>query len=363
MEKHNKSPRFVVRQQEPFNGGSPADELRQQLITPYESFYVRSHAPQVPVIDADAFRLIVEGQVAVPLSLSLDDLKRDFEQVTLDSTLQCAGNRRIELYNVSPMPGESVMWKDEAISTATWRGVRLCDVLAKAGARGAHVAFLSLDECERDGEIFGYGSSIPMQKAAQPEALLVYEMNGAPLPPVHGYPLRVVVPGYIAARSVKWLGKITVQDMPSDNYYQARDYKLFPPEISGEGDVDWDAGEMLGPLRTDALISTPAEGDVIAAGEVLLQGYAIPADEALITRVEISTDDGATWSDATLTTTPAPYVWCFWEARAVLTAGEHALRVRAHDTLGTVQPVSAEVAWNFRGYMNNSVHRVVVQVK
>lgn len=362
MERHGKAPQFVEHQSEPFNGGVPASLLRETFITPYPHFYVRSHAPHIPEINPATYRLAITGQVRVPLALALDTLKRDFAPVTVTATLQCAGNRRSELHAVRPMPGESVMWRDEAISTAEWTGVRLADVLSYAQADGLHVAFTSLDACEKDGRTFGYGGSIPIDKALSPDVLLAYAMNGEALQPVHGFPLRVVVPGYIAARSVKWLGTIHVQDLPSDNFFQSRDYKLFPPDVTGQMPVDWSQGEMLGGLRTDALITAPGDGATLNAGPVTVTGYAMPGEGALITGVEISTDDGASWTAARLMTEPAAHVWAFWEAQITLPAGTHRLTVRAHDSLGSVQPATAADAWNFRGYMNNARHRVHVTV-
>lgn len=364
MTPFDKSPRFIVHQAEPFNGGVPADDLRQSYLTPYPLFYVRSHADAVPQVDSDSYRLTVGGRVDHPLSLSLHEIMHDFEQRTVAATLQCAGNRRLELNAIAEMPGESVMWGDEAISTAVWRGVSLADVLARAGVTdgGGHVAFESLDSIEKDDQRFGYGGSIPMEKALRPEVLLAYEMNADPLPPVHGAPLRVIVPGYIAARSVKWLASITVQDAPSDNYYQTRDYKLFPPHVTADA-IDWSQGEMLGAMRTDAVICTPRGDQPLSAGRVTLRGYAIAGGDARITRVEVSTDGGQMWRRASIETDCAPYVWCFWEATVGLERGTHTLMVRAHDSAGSVQPDHPRDAWNVKGYMNNALHRVTVTVE
>lgn len=364
MESFGKSPRFIVHQGEPFNGGADAATLRQNFITPYPHFYVRSHAPQVPQIDPATYCLTVTGRVARALSLSLDDLRTRFTPRTVTATLQCAGNRRQEFAAVKPMPGESVMWGDEAISTAQWGGVALADVLEAAGVDRAagHVAFLSLDACEaKDGTIFGYGGSIPLEKALRPEVLLAHTMNGEPLPAVHGYPLRVIVPGVVAARSVKWLGSITVQDTPSENHFQAQDYKLFPAHIDAST-VDWSQGEMLNDLRSDAVICSPRPGATLPAGALTVEGYALPGGDAQITSVEVSVDDGVTWYTATLHGDPIPFTWRFWSLELALPAGAYALRARVHDTLGTRQADTARDIWNFRGYMNNAQHRVEITV-
>jgi len=364
MSQHDKSPRFITHQSEPFNGGVPAADLRGAYLTPYPLFYVRSHAKEIPQLDADSYRLSISGHLTTPLSLSLAQLRGEFEQRTVTATLQCAGNRRRELNDIAAMPGESVMWGDEAISTAVWQGVSLADVLARAGVTDGvgHVAFESYDACEKDGQTFAYGGSIPLEKALRPEVLLAYGMNGEPLPALHGYPLRVIVPGYIAARSVKWLKSITVQDTPSDNHYQAYDYKLFPPHVTAES-IDWDKGEMLGAMRTDAVICNPRDGQALPVGLTTVQGYAIGGGDARIIGVEVSADGGITWRGAQITTENTQYAWCFWEVTMNLRGGTYTLLVRAHDSHGTIQPAHPREAWNVKGYMNNALHRVVVTVE
>ena len=146
----------------------------------------------------------------------------------------------------------------EAVSNAIWGGVALADVLAEAGPRAGalHAAFCGLDDTERHGKRFHFGGSIPIKKAMSPEVLLATEMNGEPLPPVHGFPLRVVVPGWIGARSVKWLHKVKLQPEPSDNYFQRVAYRLFPAAV-GPDNVVWDEGAMLGEQATNAIVTSP----------------------------------------------------------------------------------------------------------
>jgi sulfite oxidase len=248
----DKHPRFHVLDTEPFNGEAPVELLVEYPETPQRLFYVRNHAP-VPEVDPEAFRLEVGGLVRHPLSLSLADLCGGFphlEAVEVPATLQCAGNRRDELIAVRPMPGETP-WSAGAISHGRWRGVALAAVLEAAGIAGgaAHVAFSGLDRVEKRGERFPFGGSIPLARAqaaaGSPPVVLAWALDGEPLAPEHGFPLRVVVPGFIGARSVKWLGSIRVQEEPSDNFYQARAYKLFPPHV-GPDDADWSRVAHLG---------------------------------------------------------------------------------------------------------------------
>jgi sulfite oxidase len=360
MRETAKHPRFHSLSTEPWNGEPPPELLVESSVTPAELFYVRNHAP-VPAIDSEAFRLVVGGRVRKPLHLSLDDLRRDFPAVELTAALQCAGNRRTEMMAVRPIPGEEP-WGFAAIGNARWRGTPLAAVLAAAGVDlpgdgAAHVAFLGLDRVEKGGDVFGFGGSIPLARAlAGAGAILAWEMNGAPLPPEHGFPLRVVVPGYIGARSVKWLGEIEVREEPSDNYYQARAYKLFPPHV-GPQDADWPRGLMLGELSVTSAICAPADGAEVPAGRVTVRGYAMAGGERTVERVEVSADGGGRWVVAEHERAPAG-AWSLWRAEVELAAGGHELVCRAWDSSAHTQPEGAAALWNFKGYMNNAWHRV-----
>jgi sulfite oxidase len=166
-----------------------------------------------------------------------------------------------------------------------------------------HVAFLGLDTMERGGEPFGFGGSIPIEKAMRAETLLAYEMNAEPL---HGFPLRVVVPGYIGARSVKWVTNVNVQVHPSTNYFQAHAYKLFPAHVQAE-QADWATGQVLGELPLNAVICHPQVGERLAAGLIRIEGYALTGAGGYIERVELSVDEGATWTPATLLEPSSPW--------------------------------------------------------
>jgi sulfite oxidase len=192
------------------------------------------------------------------------------------------------------------------------------------------VAFASLDETTFEGRTVSYGSSVALEKAVSPEVILAYEMNGEALTPEHGFPLRVIVPGYIGARSVKWLREITLQEQASSNPYQARDYKVFPPEVTA-ATADWSRGRTLERLSLNAVITTPQDGETVVAGPTMIEGYAITGEEAGIDRIELSLDGGETWTTADIVERADPYAWCFWEVRANLPPGDCALVVRAWD--------------------------------
>ncbi|HEX6202633.1 MAG TPA: sulfite oxidase [Thermoanaerobaculia bacterium] len=351
----DKSASFVVYQAEPLNGGVPAAEAAGPE-TPIDRFFVRNHGP-VPEVDPESFRLRVDGLVRRPLEMSLADLAVAGERVTVPAVLQCAGFRRQELLEVGPIPGE-LPWGEEPAGSAAWSGLRLADVLAAAGpADGAeHVAFLGLDRCATSAGDTAFGGSIPLAKALAPEVLLADGMNGGPLPAVHGGPLRVVVPGYIGARSVKWVARIELRDTPSDNHYQAKAYRWLP-----DPGTPVETAEMLGELWINVLITAPAAGARVTAGEVEVAGWAVAADG--VARVEVSGDGGATWRAAELAPERSPWDWRLWSARLPLAAGRRTLVARAFDAAGRAQPAHPAERWNRKGYMNNAWHRVTIGVE
>ncbi len=355
MDKH---PQFIVRQAEPFNGGAPPERLRQHPRTPNDLFFVRSHGA-VPPVDAAKYRLQVGGMVARNLLLSLDEL-RVFRRHTVEATLQCAGNRRHELNAVQPIRDE-VLWEYEPVSTAEWSGTLLRDVLELGGieADARHVAFLGRDEAEKAPG--GFGGSIPLDVALHTPVLLADRMNGAPLAPAHGYPLRVIVPGYIGARSVKWLSHIHLQAQPSDNYYQQHAYKLFPAWAKAES-ADWSSAMMLGDYPVNSVIWQPLAGESVSASQVTVRGYSLVGGGRTVERLDISADGGRTWTEAAFTTEPQPYVWRLWQAALTLSPGSYEIVARAWDSAANVQPELVEGVWNFKGYMNNACHRLTVNV-
>jgi sulfite oxidase len=361
MSPHGKDPRLLIRQESPFNAGPPPDEMRRSFLTPNALFFVRNHG-DVPEVDPAAFRLEVKGAVRQTLSLSLADLA-GFPRHEVTATIQCAGNRRSELATAKPIPHE-LPWASEAVSNARWAGIRLADVLEAAGpaAHARHAAFCGLDDTERHGHRFHFGGSIPLDKAMQREVLLATEMNGEPLPPVHGYPLRVVVPGWIGARSVKWLHKIQLQEAPSDNYFQSVAYRLFPASVGPEN-VVWAEGTMLGEQAVNAIVSSPQAGDAVRAGGVRFTGIALAGGGRRVERVELSCDGGRTWIQAALAAEEEAWAWRFWEATLTLAAGEHEIAVRAWDSASQTQPPALDQVWNFKGYMNNAWARVRVSAR
>jgi sulfite oxidase len=332
-----------------------------RLVTPVEDFFTRSHAP-VPRIDADTWRLQVGGLVQQETSFSLDDLRRSFPQQRVAATLVCAGIRRNEFLSLGPLPGE-LPWGPEPASTGMWSGVNLQDILGAVGLaeRARHVEFVGLDRVERNGRTFGYGGSIDLAKALSNEVLLATELNGQPLPESHGFPLRAVVPGWIGARSVKWLGRITLLDKPSLNYFQSQAYRL-EREINPQDSRDVSGGTALTEIPLNSVILQPTPDAVVRAGRIQLYGWAIGAGGSPITRVEVSANGGCDWNDAVIVRKGAGWTWSIWEATMDIVPGRHTFAVRATDTSGVPQPPSLDLTWNVRGYNNNAWHRVTLDI-
>jgi sulfite oxidase len=350
---------MVVHEPEPFNAETPRAALAREPVTSIADFYVRNHGP-VPGLDPATWRLHVGGLVDRSLRLSLEELRDRFEAREVTATLQCAGNRRVGLMHVRDIPGQAP-WGPGATGTARWTGVRLADVLTEAGLRpeAAHVAFDAPDVSQRADPPQGFGASIPIAKALSDEVLLAWAMNGQPLPRVHGAPLRAVVPGWIGARSVKWLQRVTAQAAPSRNYFQATDYQLLPPgadpATAGPGD-----GISLGPIALNCDIARPDGSAALSPGPVAVTGYALAGESRLVTRVDVSTDDGCCWTQADLEPPASPWSWQRWHATVDLPAGETVITARAWDTTAATQPELAAHLWNPKGYVNNSWARVRV---
>ena len=333
-----------------------------RLITATEHFFTRSHAP-IPSLDVGTWRLEVGGLVERPARFSLADLTREFRTRGVTATVACAGIRREEFLSLGPLPGE-LPWGPEPISTASWTGVSLAAVLQAVGvsSRASHVEFVGLDQVARHGHTFGFGGSVDMIKALDGDVLLATGMNGAALPPEHGFPLRALVPGWIGARSVKWLGRINLLEGPSDNYFQARAYR-FQRRIAADDRRDVSQGVALTAIPVNSVIVDPAAPAVAPSGLLRVRGWAIGCDGEPLRSVEISGDAGKSWSRATVTVPGEKWTWSFWEGELTLPPGSHVLAARAMDNRGTTQPATVGETWNVKGYNNNAWHRVPVTVQ
>jgi sulfane dehydrogenase subunit SoxC len=335
------------------NHGMPLEMLRHD-ITPVGLHYLLIHY-DIPEVDADAWRLEVGGLVDTPLSLSLEEI-RSRESVTRPVTFECAGNGRARL---EPRP-ISQPWLSEAVGTGRWTGVRLRDVLlqAAAGADAVEVLFTGIDRGVEGGEPQNFERSLPLADAMRDDVLLAYELNGAALPPQHGFPLRLVVPGMYGMASVKWLQRITVLDAPFLGYQQARGYRFREDEE--------EPGRPVLRILPRALMAPPGVPDFmtrerhVSASPMQIFGRAWSGFGA-VDRVEFSADGGDEWIEAELDAPPADNAWQAWRHTWTPAAtGSHELCCRARDEAGNVQPLHPR--WNAGGYENNAVQRVAVVV-
>ena len=353
---------LIVHGNVPMNAEPELGNLVQSWETPVKHFYVRSHAP-VPKVRLDSFHLLVEGLVQRKLSLSIVELLDRFPTTEVTATMTCAGNRRSEHSRVKKVGG--VQWAAGPIGNARWGGVRLADVLRFAGLKDVakHVWYESIDQIEKSGRTFPFGASIPIKKALEKTklgngTLLATEMNGAALPPDHGFPIRVVVPGYVGARSVKWLGRIVVSDRPSPNHYVANAYKL----VTNGDDDEWAAAKPIYEFPVNSAICVPKANAKLAKRMITVQGYALPPGKSgrTIDRVEVSDDGGKSWQRAEILSPAREYCWCLWKANLPVDSKTTQLIVRAVDSAGTVQPET--VNWNLKGYLYNAWYRTPIQV-
>jgi sulfite oxidase len=331
------------------------------FITPTEHFFTRSHA-SVPTIDPATWRLNVEGLVDRPAAWTLDELGARFSRRQVAATMICAGLRRDEFLSVGPLPGE-LPWGPEPASTGRWTGIALGDVLEAVGvnARARHVELIGLDQVERHGQRFGFGGSVDLAKAMSGDVLLASELNGGPLPSAHGFPLRAVVPGWIGARSVKWLGRIVLREDPSPNYFQSKAYRV-QREINPGDPRDVSAGTALSGVPLNTVIVEPMPGQVVPAGPVCVRGWAMGSSGSRLAAIEVSAG-GDHWIPARISAEGEPWTWTFWEVEVRLPPGDHAIMARATDRTGATQPASVGGVWNVKGYNNNAWHRVAVRVK
>jgi DMSO/TMAO reductase YedYZ molybdopterin-dependent catalytic subunit len=334
----------------PYNAETPMDRLDGQSV-PDAEFFVRSHF-EVPAIDPRAWQCRVGGAVVRPLELDLAGLRR-LTPRRLTVTLECAGNGRTLLKPaVAGAP-----WRLGAAGTAEFEGIALADVLARARPRAdaVEIAFRGADEGEvAGGRRVRFERSLPMDVARDPDTLLAWAMNGRPLTEEHGAPLRLIVPGWYAVASVKWLVGIEARTEPFHGWFQGENYVY-------RGSSDQPENTPVTRMRVRAVIARPVDGCVIPRGPLDVAGSAW-SGEAPITGVALSVDGGASWKDAALAPAAHPRAATPWHARISLPApGPVEILARAKDAAGNVQPL--ESAWNVLGYGNNAVHPVRVTVE
>ena len=355
-----RDPRLIVRTDKPMNAESPAS-LLSTFLTPANIFYVRNHL-WVPQIVEKEHKLVIELDDGEEKEYTMSDLRKKFKQYKVTATLQCSGNRRAHMTQ-GARPTNGLQWQAGAIGNAEWTGPRLRDVLADAGFNVAdppdevqHAQFVGAE---------AYGASIPLSKAIDPrgDVILAYEMNGKALPPDHGYPLRVIAPGHVAARSVKWVNRIILSEDESTSQWQRRDYKCFGPNDTEKPDWDMAPAIQETPVQS-AITHIHREKGKEETQLVIIEGYAFSGGGRKIIRVDVSTDDGRTWNQAETHIDPVndgtrDWSWKRWryivpEKKLVGAT----VVVKAVDNAYNGQPEYHDPTYNLRGNLTAAWHRV-----
>jgi len=347
---------LIIRESEPLNLEFPFSML-EQAITPRHQFFVRSHF-SLPSLTAREWRLQVDGEVDSPFELTYDELRK-LPAETRPATIECAGNGRAFLVPKA----KGVLWGTGAVGTAEWTGVLLSNVLRRAGVKpnAIEAIFQGADSGEVTEEpqspgVIHFERSLPLTKANRPEVLLAYKMNGQDLNPEHGFPVRLVVPGWYGMASVKWLNRITLSSTPFNGYWQSLEYSYFQRSQGRPSLV------AITEMPVKASIARPAPHEAIPAGVVFRVFGAAWSGKSEIDSVEISIDGGSEWHSADLLGRPLPYCWRLWEYQWQVPRdpGRYQLMVRATDKASAVQPSGRDP--DRRGYMINHTIPVDVEV-
>ncbi|CAI4229261.1 unnamed protein product [Auanema sp. JU1783] len=364
-------PALVVNNEKPFNAEGPPSLITDSFYTPNELFFVRNHLP-VPKTDKDSHILNIEGiGFNKPLTMSIKDLQSKYEEVTIVSVVQCAGNRRAEMNEYKKVAG--LMWKGTAIGNAKWTGVRLRDVLIAHGVdpNSKSIKHVHMEGADKDPTGTPYGASIPFEKAMSPETVIAYRMNDVDIPADHGAPLRLIVPGNVGARQVKWLTMIRLSDVESPSHWQRKDYRVFSPHVQMGDELDWDKVHSIQEYPIQCTFCVPSTPITISREEeyVDVSGYAWSGGGRGIIRVEVSGDGGETWQSAELEQEPSQdaehmWAWTLFKASVKIPqdGSKMMLVAKATDRSYNTQPETPVGIWNVRGLLHNAWPRIEVTV-
>lgn len=346
---------------------TPLDLLREDAITPAAKLFVRNNqqpdwSATLAPAPAGPWRIEIGGLLEFPRTISLDEIKT-LPLVEHEVVLQCSGNGRAMFSAVSPVKGSQ--WSYGAMGNVRFKGVSLKSVFEKFDVRPhASVRFITAEGAESPGKpgAADFEHSLPLDETLS-RAILAFEMNGQPLPSVHGGPLRLVTPGYYGTMHVKWLSRLRLESQESVNHHQSKRYRT-PRDIIKPGDTfDYriDNSDAHWRMKIKSVFFAPVQ-DATTGSKVLASGVAWNDGTALIDAVELSSDGGQTWRRAELQRA-GRYAWQHWQATLPLSAGSHTLICRAIDTLGNSQPLDGATAWNPDGYVWNGADRVTIRVK
>ena len=343
--------RMIVRSSRPEDAEMPLAGFKD-WITPVDRFFVRCHTYFPERANLSEWRLKLDGVVNNPLTLSMDDLKK-LPRVELVSVLECAGNGRS--FYEPHVPG--TQWAFGSVGNGRWAGVRFRDVLQKAGLKDSAKEILFDGADVPLGKMEDFRRTVPVKKALDPDTLLAYEMNGQALPNEHGFPLRLIVPGWAGDSWVKWLQHIEVLDHEFEGFWMKTAYRHPTHSVAPGAAVD--AKEMIPvtDLNVKSVIATP--GPSAKPGTIRISGTAW-SNSSPVSAVDVSVDGGKTWKPAKLGKDKSRYAWRLWELDWKAPEGKHTLMSRAKNEAGQVQPLSQE--WNPSGYLWNVSQPVNVEI-
>ncbi len=348
--------KLIVRSIRPEDLETPVGLLKTYL-TPKDLFYVRTHTYPARVEEKDAagWPLRIEGMVDRPMTITLDELKR-LPKASVTVTLECAGNGRA----LFDPPVAGIQWEKGAVGTARWTGARLSDVLKKAGIKASARYVVANGADKPLGTMPDFVRNVPIAKALHADTILAWEMNGEPLLPLHGFPLRLIVPGWEGAYAVKWVNYLEATDKEHEGFFVKTAYRYPNKRVAPGAAVPPQDMEPLTGLVVKSFINAPIDGATVKTGKVRISGFAW-AGESNISRVDVSMDNGSSWMQANLGREREKYAWQSFEYEFTINApGTYQLLARATDDKGRQQPVVPQ--WNPSGYLWNVIDMVRINV-
>jgi DMSO/TMAO reductase YedYZ molybdopterin-dependent catalytic subunit len=340
----------------PVNAETPA-HLLDDAITPTERHFIRNNGQLPFEMDEDSWTLTIDGFVDNPMTMTIAELRENFEVITQALHIECGGNGR----SAFDPPARGNQWTVGAVACSEWTGVRLKDVLEAAGVQDAAVytGHEGADvHLSGDPDKFPLSRGLPIEKAMDPTVMIAFEMNGAPIHPMNGAPLRLVVPGWPGSCSQKWLTRIWVRDVEHDGEKMGgQSYRVPAYPVAPGTDVPNEDMVIMEAMPVKSIVTFPANGAETGL-ETEVRGHAWVGDRT-VERLEVSIDFGATWQDAELDAPVNPGAWQNWRTNVTMPqAGYYEIWARATDNEGVSQPHA--ISWNPRGYLNNTYHRVGV---
>jgi sulfite oxidase len=344
---------LIPRKMNPDNLESPVNVINS-WITPNNLFFIRNHLPY-PDISIESWSLTVGGEVTNSIQMMYRELF-EMSHISKIVTIECSGNKR----GLMEPPASGDQFMLGTIGNAKWTGVPLLDILDRAGINGnvKEIIFAGSDFGFRPdmSEKVNFVRSLPHDRNLLKECLLALCMNDVPLPFEHGFPLRLIVPGWHGMANIKWVNRITASSTQFKGPFQAVDYVYITNED------DYSNAVPVTENKVNSIITSPANGEIIKPGSIIIKGIAWAGGNRTVSKVQVSTDNGTIWTDAKLTSPEhGPFTWTFWEITwNVSQAGHYSILARSVDNLGNKQPKHA--AWNVKGYSNNSIHKIDVTV-